>query len=79
MPHDVIARVTRVTTQLQFAEKHLEVDFPGDVLYRIEVPDEYVENEEGAIVFNRDGIRHILKELSVVLVVDSDRVQQSDF
>ncbi len=71
MPDSIIARVERVTARKPYSEQSIEVSFPGDLLYRIDVPDG-VEEVNGKRVFTREGIRHIVKELTVVLYVETE-------
>ena len=71
---EVIARVSRTVVQLPYGERRLEFDFPGDVLYAVSVPDDpnLVTKSGDKVVFTSNGIRHILKELSVILYLDAD-------
>ena len=69
---NVVARVEKASVQKPYSEQKIEVSFPGDLLYRIEVPEDGVTDDEGRTVFTRDGMRHIMKELTVVLYFETE-------
>lgn len=75
----VIARVTKISAQTQYGERRIEVDFPGDNLWTIEMPDTcVVSGEEEKLEFNTEGIRHLVRSVVTVLYIDADKEDFSD-
>lgn len=73
MSSNVIAKVEKVIVQVPYSEKRIEASFVGDLLYVITVPNEHRVSEDGqAKVFTIEGIRHIIRNLQVVLYIETD-------
>lgn len=73
MPTDVILKVNELSTAAQYGKAKVTVEPVGDLLYAVHIPDGYEEMEDGTRVFNIEGIRHIIRALQVVLVIDNDK------
>lgn len=70
---EVILKIHELTTATQYGKAKVVAEPVGDLLYVVNVPTGVEEKEDGTRLFTADGIRHIVRGLQVVLVVDSDR------
>lgn len=70
---DVILRVIKIGSQLQYGKAVLEVEPATDTLLLLSVPSDTTTVIDGLTVFNIDGIRHIVKCVRAALIVDADR------
>lgn len=74
---EVILRVTEFKVATNYGKASLVTQPTGDIFYRVELSKEHTEDGllEGQPikVLNVAGIRHIIKELTVALMVDANR------
>jgi hypothetical protein len=73
----VVLKVVSISVKTKNYERSMSLEPIGDLLYGVEVPDEYFTmNEDESIVFSLEGIRHIVRKSLVALVLDA---KQEDF
>lgn len=74
---DLILKVNEIKVATQYGKAALMTEPVGDMLYRIQVPMEGVEEItlEGQLVqvFNIAGIRHVIKGLTVALMIETNK------
>lgn len=71
---EVILKIHELTTATQYGKAKITAEPVGDLLYAVQINEKFCQvREDGTRVFTTDGIRHIIKNLQVVLVVDADR------
>jgi len=72
LSQNVILKVVSFSVSTEFAIMKMDLAPVGDVLYSVEVPEGGYIEEEGKKIFNIKGIRHIVTQAEVALVVDAD-------
>ncbi len=70
---EVIVKVSKMKVSAPYAERAAEIDPVTDILYAIEIPEDGAIEKDGQRIFNIKGIRHIMTQLSAILVIDGDR------
>lgn len=54
----------------------LTVEPVGEMLYLIKIPEEGVIERDGKTIFNIEGVRHVVKQLQIALVLE---IEEEDF
>ena len=71
---EVILKVEEIKVATDYAKSVMTVKPYSNIMLVVMVPDDtWVNNEKNEMVFNSDGIKHIIKGLHVSLVIDADR------